>query len=46
MAGSSAWRTVAGDPANAPTNTHAPAVPFLSTAAVLILLGVALDFGE
>jgi hypothetical protein len=44
MAGSAAWRTVVGDPANA-TNTRAPAVPFLSTAAVLILLGVALDRG-
>jgi peptidoglycan/LPS O-acetylase OafA/YrhL len=41
LAGSSAWRTVVGDPANAPTNTLAPAVPFLFAAAVLILLGVA-----
>jgi hypothetical protein len=37
-------RTVAGDPANAPTNTLAPAVPFLFAAAVLILLGVALAY--
>jgi hypothetical protein len=40
-----ARRTVVGDPANAPTNTRAPAVPFLSAAAVLILLGLALDCG-
>ena len=41
-AGWSAWRTVVGDPANAPTNTVEPAVPFLFTAAVLIVLVVAL----
>ena len=44
LAGSSAWRTVVGDPANAPTNTLAPAVPFLFAAVVLILLGVALAY--
>jgi hypothetical protein len=44
LAGSSAWRTVVGDPANAPTNALAPAVPFLFAAAVLILLGVALAY--
>jgi len=44
LAGSSAWRTVVGDPANAPTNALAPAVPFLFAAATLILLGVALAY--
>jgi hypothetical protein len=44
LAGSSAWRTVIGDPANPPSNTLAPAVPFLFAAFVLILLGVALAY--
>ena len=44
LAGSSAWRTVVGDPANAPTDTLAPAVPFVFAGAVLILLGVALAY--
>jgi hypothetical protein len=44
LAGSSAWRTVLGDPANPPSNTLAPAVPFLFAAFVLILLGVALPY--
>ena len=44
MAGSSTWRTVLGHPANPPTNTLAPAVPFVFAAVVLILLGVALAY--
>ena len=44
LAGSSAWRTVVGDPASAPTNTLAPAVPFLFAAIMLILLGGALAY--
>ena len=44
MAGSSTWRTVLGDPANPPSNTLAPAVPFVFAAAVLILVGVALAY--
>ena len=44
LAGSSAWRTVVGYPASAPTNTLAPAVPFLFAAIMLILLGGALAY--
>ena len=43
LAGSSAWRTVIGDPAN-PPSMLAPAAPFLFAAFVLILLGVALAY--
>ena len=44
QAGSSTWRTVVGDPANAPGTTLAPAVPFLFAAALLILVGLALAY--
>jgi hypothetical protein len=44
QAGSARWRTVLGEPANAPSTSLAPAVPFLFAAGVLILLGVALGY--
>jgi hypothetical protein len=44
MAGSSTWRTIVGDPANAPTKTLAPAVPFFVAAFLLILLGLAASY--
>ena len=44
LAGSSRWRTVIGEPANSPSKTLAPAVPFLFAGAVLILVGVALSY--
>ena len=43
LAGSSKWRTVIGEPANAPSKTLAPAVPFLFAGSVLILVGMALS---
>jgi hypothetical protein len=42
LAGSSTWRTVPGDPANPPSKALAPAAPFLFSAVVLILIGLAL----
>ena len=41
--GTSTWRAaVLGDPANAPSSTLAPALPFVFAAVVLILIGLAL----
>ena len=44
LAGSSRWRTVIGEPANSPSKTLTPAVPFFFTGSVLILVGVALSY--
>jgi peptidoglycan/LPS O-acetylase OafA/YrhL len=44
LAGSSRWRTVIGEPANSPSKTLAPAVPFLFAGSVLIVVGVALSY--
>jgi peptidoglycan/LPS O-acetylase OafA/YrhL len=44
LAGSSRWRTVIGEPANSPSKTLAPAIPFLFAGSVLILVGVALSY--
>jgi len=44
QAGSSTWRTVLGNPANAPDATLAPAAPFLFAAAMSIILGMALAY--
>jgi hypothetical protein len=44
LAGSARWRTVIGEPANSPSKTLAPALPFLFAGSVLILIGVALSY--
>lgn len=43
IAGSSIWRIIIGDPADAPSMTLAPAIPFFFAAIALIVLGLALS---
>ncbi len=44
LAGASIWRMILGDPANSPSRTLTPAVPFLFAAIAMIGLGLVLDY--